>query len=117
MRLENQAEDRNVKRPEAAVSSAVVTPEPAETIVVTGSSIAGAAAVSAMADESLREAELDADAEKMAPVMPDPLAPEIWLQQLMHWKNLDETEKFEEELAKFRAVYPDYEIPPELAIE
>jgi len=44
-----------------------------------------------------------------------PPPPDVWIKQIIHWKHMQLNEKFEREFARFRKVYPDYELPDELA--
>lgn len=39
---------------------------------------------------------------------------EIWIEQLLELKNTQQAEILATELARFRSVYPDYHLPPEL---
>jgi hypothetical protein len=68
-----------------------------------------------IAAEPVLEAELDEVAVYGNAIKAELLPPDEWIRQIMRWKHMQLNDRFEREFAEFREVYPDYELPDELA--
>jgi hypothetical protein len=68
-----------------------------------------------IAAEPVIEAELDEVTVFGNAAKAEPLPPDEWIRQIMRWKHMQLNDRFEREFAEFREVYPDYELPDELA--